>query len=97
MVLIRTAGPSLAPFGIPNPLPDPVLTLKDGNGNTIFSNDNWKDTQETDIAATGLAPTDDKEAAILATLPPGPYTAIVNGNNNTTGVGIVEAYAIAGQ
>ena len=59
-----------------------------------MSNDNWKDSQEAAIEATGVAPTDDKEAAILATLPPGPYTAIVRGNNNGTGVGLVEVFSL---
>ena len=57
-------------------------------------NNDWKDTQQAAIQATGLAPTDDLESAILATLNPGAYTAIVRGKNNTTGVGVVEAYQL---
>ena len=55
-------------------------------------NDNWKDTQQAEIEATGIAPTDDRESAILQTLAPGNYTAIVRGKNDTTGVGLVEVY-----
>ncbi|MDP9100374.1 MAG: hypothetical protein M3N48_15490, partial [Verrucomicrobiota bacterium] len=58
------------------------------------SNDNWKDTQQAEIQATTLAPTDDRESAILRTLPAGNYTAIVRGFNNTTGVAIVEVYNV---
>ena len=63
--------------GVPAALPGPTLELDDGNGNTL-SNDNWKDTQEAEIAASGLAPTDGKESAILDTLAPGNYTAIMS-------------------
>ena len=58
----------------------------------IASNDNWRTSQAAAITATGLAPRNDKEAALLATLNPGNYTAIVRGVNNTTGIGLVEAY-----
>jgi hypothetical protein len=62
----------------------------DGQGN-IISNDDWSATQETEIAAV-LPPTSDREAAIVATLPPGAYTAVVRGKDNTTGVALVEGY-----
>ncbi|MDQ3116216.1 MAG: hypothetical protein M3Q86_06345 [Verrucomicrobiota bacterium] len=68
------------------------LIPRDGNGALIASNDDWKSTQQDAIEATGLAPSEDKEAAILATLPPGNYTAIVFGAGDTTGNGLVEAY-----
>ena len=58
----------------------------------IGMNDNWKDTQQAEIQATGLAPTNDLESAIVASLAPGPYTIILRGKNNTVGVGLVEAY-----
>ena len=93
-VLIRAIGPSLTAFGVADALADPMLELRDKDGNLIISNDNWKETQEQAITATGLAPTNDAESAILATLSAGPYTAIVSGKNGTTGVALVEAYQI---
>ena len=57
-----------------------------------MTNDDWKESQETEIEATGLAPSDDHESAILSTLAPGAYTAIVRGALGTTGVGLVEVY-----
>ena len=91
-VLLRAIGPSLSRFGIPNPLADPVMELHGPAGFTTVINDNWRDTQEAAIVATGLAPTNDLESAIVATLNPGAYTAIVKGKNNTTGVALVEVY-----
>lgn len=91
-VLLRGMGPSLAGFGVSNPLPDPTLALHDANGAILATNDNWKQTQEAEIAATGLAPGSDLEAAILRTVVAGNYTAIVRGNGGATGVGLVEAY-----
>jgi hypothetical protein len=97
-VLIRALGPTLQQFGVADPLQDPTIELHAGNGTLITSNDNWKDTQQTAIQATGLAPPNDKESAILQSNPglaPGSYTAIVRGVNNTTGVGLVEAYDLS--
>ena len=91
-ILLRGIGPSLGDFGIANPLADPTLELRDGNGVLIVSNDNWRSTQEAAIEDTGLAPNDDLEAAILATLASGSYTAILSGVGGTTGVGLVELY-----
>lgn len=91
-VLIRALGPSLSQAGINTALADPVLELHDGSGALIASDDNWKDKQQADIQATGVAPSNELEAAILATLNPGSYTAIVSGKNNGTGVGLVEVY-----
>ena len=91
-VLVRAIGPSLANMGVATPLLDPALSLHDANGNVITTDDNWKDSQESEIAATGLAPTDDRESAIIVTLPAGAYTAIVRGVNGTTGVGLVEVF-----
>ena len=71
---------------------DPALSLFDANGNVIVTDDNWKDSQQSEIAATGLAPTDDRESAVIATLPGGAYTAIVRGVNGMTGVGLVEVF-----
>jgi hypothetical protein len=93
-VLVRALGPELTNFGIADALLDPTLDLVDGNGNLIGSNDNWKDSQQAAIQATGLAPGDDREPAILTTLIQGNWTAIVRGKNNTTGVGLIEVYRI---
>jgi len=92
-VLLRGIGPSLVNFGVPNPLADPVMELHGPTGFTTIINDNWIDApNRAAIQATGLAPTGDFESAILVTLQPGPYTAIVAGKNNGVGVGLVEAY-----
>ena len=91
-VLLRGIGPSLGNFGVPDPLADPVMELHGPAGFTTITNDNWKDSQQAAIEATGLAPTNDLESAILMTLDPGNYTAIVKGKDNGTGVGLVEAY-----
>ena len=92
-VLLRAIGPSLANFGITDPLSDPVLELHAGDGSLITSNDNWTDSpQMMDIDATGLAPTNPLESAIIATLDPGLYTAVVTGKDGGTGVGLGEAY-----
>jgi hypothetical protein len=94
-VLVRALGPSVPVAGA---LGDPTLELHDGSGTTIATNDNWKindqtgQSQEADISATTIPPANDLESAILVTLPPDNYTAIVRGKNNTTGVGLVEAY-----
>ena len=93
-ILVRGIGPSLAQAQVPNPLQDPILELHDGNGAIIASNDNWKDLQEIEIQATGLAPSDDRESAILTILTKGSYTAILRGKNNTTGIALIEAYKI---
>src|SRR5207245_11767882 len=84
-VLVRAIGPSLTQRGVPNALQDPTLDLHDGNGAIIASNDNWKDTQQSEIQATGVAPSDDRESAILAILVQGNYTAIVRGRHKPHG------------
>jgi sugar lactone lactonase YvrE len=91
-VLVRAIGPSLAGVGITNPLPDPTVRLFNGNGVVIASNDNWKDTQQTEIQATGNPPTNDLESAILINLAPGSYTAIVSDKNGASGIGLVEVF-----
>jgi uncharacterized delta-60 repeat protein len=93
-VLVRALGPSLASAGVMTPLANPTLSLRDANGNVIASNDNWKDSQQAAIAATGKAPPNDNESAILGLLAPGNYTAIVAGKNGTTGVALVEFYSL---
>lgn len=93
-VLLRAIGPSLTSFGVSDPLPDPVIELHGPNTFVTIRNDNWRDdpVQETLIKATGIPPTNDKEAAIHATLVPGAYTAVVTGKDNTEGIGLVEIY-----
>ena len=90
--LVRAIGPSLTSLGVPNALENPMLELRDRNGALIASNNNWRDTQQQAIEATGIAPTNDNEAAILSVLSPGNYTAIVRGEDNGTGVGLVEVF-----
>ncbi|PYI92760.1 MAG: hypothetical protein DME97_08015 [Verrucomicrobia bacterium] len=91
-VLIRAIGPSSAKLGVVSPLPDPTLELHRPDGSTI-SNDDWMDTQKDEIQATGLAPNDNRESAILVTLDPGNYTAIVRGKPPIQdGVASVELY-----
>jgi hypothetical protein len=100
-VIVRAIGPELTQHGVPNPLADPTLELHNATGALIASNDNWMTTiiggiitsdQVHDIMDSGHAPTDPGESAIIGTLPPGNYTAIVRGVNNTTGVALVEVY-----
>ncbi len=92
-ILVRATGPTLTLYGISGALADPELELHDANGN-VFLNDDWRETQEAEIQATTIPPSDNKEPAILAALVPGSYTAIVRGKDNTTGIGLVEAYKI---
>ena len=91
-IVARAIGPSLSAFGVPTTLPDPTLELHDATGALIAKNDDWKTTQQTQIQATGLAPTNGRESAILIALPAGNYTAIVRGFNNGTGNALVEVY-----
>jgi hypothetical protein len=93
-ILIRALGPTLAqaPFHISGTLTDPTLMLVDGNGTVVASNDDWKSSQQNEIQATGLAPPNDREAAILTTLPTGNFTAIVSGKNGETGVALVDVF-----
>ena len=93
-VVVRGLGPTLTQFGVAGALADPALTLVDSNGNIVRSNNNWKDTQQAAIQATGLAPPNDLEAAILATVVAGHYTAILSGNGGGTGIGLVEVYKL---
>jgi hypothetical protein len=102
-VILRAIGPELSapPYNVPNALADPTLELHDSTGALIASNDNWRHTiiggiittdQVQDIMNSGHAPTQPSESAIIADLPPGNYTAIVRGVNNTAGVALVEVY-----
>jgi hypothetical protein len=91
-VILRGMGPSLAAFGISGVLLDPVLKLHASNGALITMNDNWKDTQRSQIEGTVFQPDDDRESVIFSTLVPAAYTAILSGKNNTAGVGLIEVY-----
>ena len=95
MVLIRGIGPSLGQFGVPNPLADPKLELSGSGGFTTVTNNDWRDTQEQQIIDTGIPPTNDLESAILATLNPGLYTAVLSGNDGGTGAALVEIYDLS--
>jgi hypothetical protein len=91
-VIVRAIGPSLGTKGVTGFLADPMLSLFDGAGTLVKSNDNWRETQEPEIIATTVPPADDLESAIVATLPPGNYTAIVQGKDAGAGLGLVEVY-----
>jgi hypothetical protein len=92
-IIARAIGPSISSGGhpVPGTLQDPVLELHDSNGGVI-TNDNWKDSQKSEIQQTGLAPKDDREAAIIVTVPAGTYTAIIRGANSSSGIGVIEIY-----
>jgi len=94
-VLVRALGPTLAGSGVTNPLQDPILEVRDGSGTVTLSNDDWRTGgQEAEIIATTIPPPNNAESAIVATLLPGPHTALVRGKNETTGIGIVEVYRL---
>ncbi|MFN2624240.1 MAG: hypothetical protein ABR611_15495, partial [Chthoniobacterales bacterium] len=95
-VLLRAIGPSLAAFGVTGVLDDPTLELHASDGSTIAFNDDWETAQGDEIRATTLAPTNPLEAAIVRTLPPGTYTAVVSGKSADGGVGLVELYDLSG-
>jgi hypothetical protein len=94
-VVVRGLGPSLAP-AVSNVLANPTLELRNNNGSLLVSNNDWQDNaiQSQQIAAAGLAPTNSLESAVLAILPPGRYTALLFGANNSTGNGLVEVYGL---
>jgi hypothetical protein len=91
-VIIRAIGPTLTRHDIVGALADPVLELHGPGAFATITNDNWRDTQMDEIQATGIPPIDDLESAIVATLAPGAYTAIVRGGSNTSGIALVEVY-----
>ena len=92
-IIVRAIGPELN-GSVPGALQDTTLELHDNSGSLIASNDDWRSTQEQEIIATTVPPADDRESAIVANLDPGNYTAIVRGKNDTTGVALVEVYAL---
>jgi hypothetical protein len=93
-VLVRAIGPSLINSGITNALQNPTLELRDSNGGLVRGNDDWRTDQQQEIIDTTVPPTDDREAAAVASLVPNAYTAIVRGKDNTIGIGLVEVYAL---
>jgi len=96
-VIVRAIGPSLSSGGqpIPGTIQDPILELHDSNGATV-TNDNWRSTQETEIQQSGLAPSDNREAAIIRTVPAGNYTGIIRDAHGASGVGLIEVYDLGG-
>ena len=95
-LIFRGLGPSIAVDGVPVPgrLTNPVLELHDGDGALIRSNDNWKEDDSSEIERSGLAPSDEREAAIIGNFPPGNYTVILRGKDDSTGIALVEAYKL---
>ncbi len=93
-VVVRAIGPSLTAAGVSGALADPRVAVYDGNGGLVGFNLDWRDGQEAEIVATGLQPSNNLEAALIVTLQAGNYTAIVEGFNGTTGVGLVEVYHV---
>jgi hypothetical protein len=93
--VVRALGPSLSAFGIANALPDPPLQLKNANGTTLISNDEWQQSPDkAEISNRGLAPGNVHESALAISLPNGGYTAIVRGKANASGVAVVEVYNV---
>lgn len=91
-LIVRAIGPSLAASGVSDALADTTLDLHDANGTVIAHNNDWRSDHEQEIEATTIPPGDARESAIVQTLQPGNYTAVVRGSNNTTGVALVEVY-----
>ena len=91
-VVLRGLGPSLASQGVANVLADPTLDLRNSAGTSLLKNDNWKDTQRSQIESTALQPSNDLESVIVATLDPGAYTVLLTGANAGAGVGLIEIY-----
>jgi hypothetical protein len=94
-VLFRALGPDLGNSGTANPLADPVLEIRDNNGMRVASNDNWRDSsQSEEISSIGLEPDSETDSALLLTLVPGNYTAIVRDAAGSTGVAQLETYEL---
>ena len=96
-ILLRAIGPSLISFGVNGALLDPTMEVYDSAGTLLASNDNWSSDQAAALAATGVAPRDLRESAVLMSLPKGAYTLVVRGVNGATGVALVEAYFMAAE
>jgi hypothetical protein len=93
-VIVRALGPTLSGLGVSGALADPTIAIVNSSNVVVASNDNWRNTQEAEIAASGFAPPNDLESAIIATLAPGSYSAVVSGKNGGTGVGLVDLYQL---
>ncbi len=95
-VVVRALGPSLQQFGIGNVLSNPSLEVVNSNGQSLIANDNWQDNaaQAAELQTLNIAPQDARESALVVTLPPGQYTAIVSGRNSSAGIGLIEVYTI---
>ena len=93
-VIVRAIGPSLTAEGVRGALQDPTLELYNSDGTLLSTNDNWRSDQETAIQNSTVPPSNDRESAIVATLAPGAYSAVVRGKNGTTGVALFEVYAL---
>jgi hypothetical protein len=95
-VAIVGTGPSLAAYGIANPLANPTITLvRTSDQSVVATNDNWGSAANAaQIQSSGFAPSNALESAMLVTLPPGAYTAIMSGAGGTTGTGVVAVYAV---
>ena len=93
-IVLRGIGGSLTAFGVPNALANPTLELRNSSGALLISNDDWQSdpAQAAELTAAGLAPTNAQESGIAITLGPGQYTALLSGQGNTTGVGVIEVY-----
>jgi hypothetical protein len=91
-VIVRGLGPSLQ---VSTPLQDPALDLRTSDGNLVATNNNWRDTQEAEIIATGIPPTNDLEAAIVGTLSSGSYTVVLRSNNGGTGSALGDLYDLS--
>jgi hypothetical protein len=93
-LVVRALGPSLSGSGVPQPLSDPVLELRDSTGGLVALNNDWQDTQKAQIEASGLAPSNPHESAIFATLAAGNYTAVVRSRDQSSGTAVVELYSV---
>jgi hypothetical protein len=93
-VLVRGIGPSLAQARVAQPLDDPTLALRDADGALVTFNDNWSDSQQAEVGATGIPPGNRDEAAIVVTLPPGAYTVVLASRDDRDGVGLLEIYGL---
>jgi hypothetical protein len=93
-LMVRAVGPSLAGSGITEPLGDPRLEIRDGNGALLAENNDWRETQEAEILGTSLAPSDERESAAMISLGSGAYTAILQGYGGQTGIGLLEIFKL---
>ena len=93
-IMFRAIGPSLKNKGVSDALADPTLSVFDSHGEAVATNDDWQSSQSADITASGLAPADAKESALITSLAPGAYTAVVSGVSGAVGTALVEAYDV---